>query len=144
MYLPVPPQRDCVTAWREAVRLVDSQPGHHAHNVIIDVANPTARADLSDPVVKLIDDFLRSRERKPVETVANTIFPAVLYRRFGAPDFYERFKTNVLPRVRRSAGWSGYYFERMIELPQPNGPPVNQLDEIIRRIRDPNVRALKV
>ena len=96
MYLPVPSQPDCATAWREAARLVDAQPGHHAHNVIIDVADPTARANLSDPVVKLVYDFLRAHDRKPVETVANTIFPSALYRRFGAPEFYDRFKNNVL------------------------------------------------
>lgn len=143
MYLPIPPQPDCATAWREAVRLVDAQSSHHAHNVVIDVADPTARADLSDPTVRLVDDFLRAHERKPIETVANTIFPAALYRRFGAPEFYERFTNNVLPRARkRSQRWSGYYFERMIELPRPGGAPVNQLDETIRRIRDPNIRAL--
>jgi len=142
MYLPVPPQPDCATAWREAARLVDAQLGHHAHNVIIDVADPTARANLSDPVVKLVDDFLRARDRKPVETVANTIFPAALYRRYGAPEFYNRFKNNVLPKVRRSAQWSGYYFERMIDLPLPDGSSINQLADVIRRIRDPNVRAL--
>jgi hypothetical protein len=41
MYLPVPSQPDCATAWRQAVRLVDSAPGHEAYNVVIDVANPT-------------------------------------------------------------------------------------------------------
>jgi hypothetical protein len=39
MYLPVPPQRDCASAWREAVRAVDAQTGHSAYNVIIDIAN---------------------------------------------------------------------------------------------------------
>lgn len=142
MYLPVPPQTDCASAWLEAVRLVDQQRGHEAHNVIIDVADPVARADLSDPVVSAVDGFLRSTNRKTVETVSNTIFPAALYRRYGRPEFYDRFQTNVLPRVRRSADWSGYYFERMIHLPNPSGTPINQLDEIIRRISDPKVRAL--
>ena len=37
MYLPVPPQPDCASAWREAVRSVNDKPGHEAYNVIIDV-----------------------------------------------------------------------------------------------------------
>jgi hypothetical protein len=57
MYLPVPPQPDCVSAWREAVSLVDARPGHHDFNVVIDVADPLARADLGDPVVSAVDSF---------------------------------------------------------------------------------------
>jgi hypothetical protein len=30
MYLAVPPQPDCASAWREAVRLVDARPEHEA------------------------------------------------------------------------------------------------------------------
>lgn len=142
MYLPVPSQPDCFTAWREAVRSVDAQSEHHAHNVIIDVANPIARASLADPAVAAVSDFLGGYEKKPIETVANTIFPAGLYTRYGAPAFFDRFRNDVLPKVRRSGLWSGYYFERMMQLPQIEGEPINQLWEIVERLRNPNVRAL--
>ena len=143
MYLPIPSQPDCVSAWREAVRLVDAQAGHQAYNVIIDVADPTARASLADPVVAAHDKFLLAWEQKPTETVANTIFPAGLYNRFGAPAFFDRFRDNIMPRLlRRSDNWSGYYFERMMQMPQKDGTSFNQLWDIVERIRDPNVRAL--
>lgn len=142
MYLPVPSQPDCVSAWREAVRLVDSQSGHEAHNVIIDVADPTARATLSDPAVAEVDAFLAAHDKKPIETVANTIFPAALYHRHGAPLFFDRFRDNVLPKVRLKDTWSGYYFERMMQLPQPDGLPINQLWGIVERLRNPNVSSL--
>lgn len=144
MYLPVPPQPDCVSAWREAVRMVNARPGHHEHNVLIDVADPLARADLSEPVIALVDAFLKDRDTKRIETVANTIFPAALYRRYGSPAFFTRFTDNVLPKVRSPGkkSWSGYYFERMMQLPQPDGEPLNQLTEIIGRLKDPAVRAL--
>lgn len=142
MYLAVPSQPDCASAWLAAVRLVDAQTGHHAHNVIIDVADPTARASLADPMVALVDGFLADHEKKPIETVANTIFPSGLYTRYGAPAFFDRFRDNVLPKVRRSEGWSGYYFERMMQLPQIGGEPINQIWEMVERLRNPNVRAL--
>lgn len=142
MYLPVPSQLDCFSAWREAVRLVDAQSGHHAHNVIIDVEDPTARASMSDPAVAAVSEFLDSHDKKHVETVANTIFPAGLYTRYGAPAFFDRFRDDVLPKVRRSEAWSGYYFERMMRLPQVKGGPINQLWEIVERLRNPDVRAL--
>ncbi len=141
MYLPIPPQPDCITAWREAVRLVDRESGHQAHNAIIDIANPIARASLADPAVAAVDAFLAAHDKKPVETVANTIFPAALYRRYGAPAFFERFRDNVLPKVRRGEAWSGYYFERMMQLPGSDGQTINQIWDIVERLRNPNVRA---
>src|SRR3981189_2860319 len=141
MYLPIPPQPDCASAWREAARAVDAEPGHAAYNVIIDVAEPTANTSQPDPRIAVVDQFLSDCD-KSVETIANTIFPAALYRRYGAPAFFEVFRDKVLPKVRRSGRWSGYYFERMIEYPVPAGEPANQLWEIVDRIRDERVRAL--
>lgn len=142
MYLPVPSQPDCFSAWREAMRLVDKEPGHQAHNVIIDVQLPILRSTTADPAVALVSDFLALRKKKPVETVANTIFPAALYRRFGAPEFFDVFRDAVLPKVRRGEAWSGYYFERMMQLPRQQGKPINQIWNIVERLRNPNVRSL--
>lgn len=141
MYLPVPSQPDCAGAWREAVRAVDARPGHSAYNVIIDVTDPIANATLADARVAVVDEFLSGCE-KSVETVANTIFPAGLYRRYGAPTFFDVFRDNVLKKVRRSERWSGYYFERMIQFPVPSGDPPNQLWDIVERLRNEDVRAL--
>jgi hypothetical protein len=141
MYLAVPPQLDCACAWREAMRAVDAQPGHFAYNVIIDVSDPAANATRQDPRIAVVDDFL-SGCAKSVETVSNTIFPAALYHRYGAPAFFEVFRDKVLKKVRRSEHWSGYYFERMIQYPVPAGEPPNQLLSIVQRIRDKHVRAV--
>lgn len=141
MYLPIPPQPDCASAWREAVRLVDAKPDHEGYNVIIDVTDPTARASRQDARVAVVDEFLVGCG-KSVETVANTIFPAGLYAVHGAPAFFDVFRDKVLGKVRRNERWSGYYFERMIDFPVPLGEPANQLWAIVERMRDPQVRAL--
>lgn len=140
MYLPVKTQPDCASAWREAVRAVDNMPKHSAYNVIIDVIDPTAGATRRDPRVAVVEKFLNSRE-KSVETVANTIFPNALYHRHGAPEFFDVFRDRVLHKVRRNNRWSGYYFERMIQFPVPEGEPPNQLWGIVERIRDTKFRA---
>ena len=141
MYLPVPPQPDCAAAWREAVRAVDLATGHEAYNVVIDVADPVANATLAHPGIAAIDAFLTPRA-KPVDTVANTIFPASLYLRHGAPAFFDVFSTRVLPKVCRSERWSGYYFERMIDYPVAGGHPPNQLWDIVTRMKSDSVKAL--
>ncbi|KRB86711.1 hypothetical protein ASE00_08510 [Sphingomonas sp. Root710] len=140
MYLPVPSQPDCASAWREAVRLVDALPGHAAYNVIIDVANAVTGTRTDDPRVAAVDAFLRPYE-KTVETVANTIFPSQFYYRYGAPAFFEAFTSRVLAKVRKNCRWSGYYFERMISVPRADGPPINQLWEIVSRMKAPSVKA---
>ncbi len=141
MYLPVPPQRDCASAWREAVRAVDAQPGHTAYNVVIDVSDPVSNTTREDARIAVVDDFLSGCD-KSVETVANTIFPIGLYHRYGAPAFFGVFRDNVLKKVRRNERWSGYYFERMMQYPVPAGEPPNQLWNIVERMRDDHVRAL--
>jgi hypothetical protein len=141
MYLPVPSQPDCATAWREAVRLVDMANGHEAYNVVIDVADARANSTRAHPGIAIVDDFLTARA-KPVDTVAHTIFPASLYHRYGAPAFFDVFIQRVLPKVRRGERWWGYYFERMIAYPVPGGHPPNQLWNIVERMRNQKVRAL--
>lgn len=141
MYLPIPPQRDCASAWREAVRAVDAQPGHMAYNVIIDVAEPAINTTRQDARIAVVDDFLSASD-KSVETVANTIFPASLYHLYGAPAVFDVFRDKVLKKVRRSERWSGYYFERMIQYPVPAGEQPNQLWAIVERLRDNGVKAL--
>ncbi len=141
MYLPIPPQRDCAIAWREAVRAVDAEPGHTAYNVVIDVGDPVSNTTRDDARIAVVDDFLCGCG-KSVETVANTIFPAGLYHRYGAPAFFDVFRDHVLKKVRRNERWSGYYFERMMQYPVPAGEPPNQLWDIVERIRDERVRAL--
>ena len=55
---------------------------------------------------------------------------------------FKVFQGNVLKKVRRNDRWSGYYFERMIDFPVPEGEPPNQLWGIVERIRNDQVRAL--
>lgn len=126
---------DCATAWLDAATAVDNMAGHSGHNIVIEIENPAAGASAAHPIVEKVDAFLSARH-KSVETIANTIFPAGLYRRYGYPDFIARFRERVLPKVRRTDRWSGYYFDRMTEIPQPSGDSFNQLADIIRRMGD--------
>ena len=137
----LPPRPDCVAAWLAAAEYVDGQFGHEAHNVLIDVDDPTAGTSLADPIVSEVEAFL-SASGKSVVCVANTIFPEALYRRHGAPAFMDVFHKKVLPKVRRSNRWSGYYFERMTSYPTVNGEAINQIWSIVQRIRDEGNKSL--
>jgi hypothetical protein len=135
VYLPIPTQPDCATAWLEAAKAIEAlKHGHEAHNVLIDVTDPTARATVANPVIRRVNEFLEERE-KSVETIANTIFPAALYRLHGYPKFVAVFHNDVLPKIAETSKWSGYYFERMTS-------PPDQLSTQIERLRKKSVRAL--
>jgi len=141
MFLPVPSQPDCVTAWREAIRAVDAERGHEAHNVVLDITDPLAGTTRSDPRIAVVDDFLRARA-KPVATVANTIFPQALYHSFGSSRFFDVFHDQVLCKAGSGkVRWSGYYFERMTKVPVAGGEPLNQLQDVVGRLKNPRVRA---
>lgn len=137
MYLPVPSQLSCPLAWLAAVKAVDAKPNHESHNVIIDIANPAQDITRANPIVAAVDGFLRARD-KSVLAVANTIFPWSIYRRHGAPVFFDVFQNLILPKVRKNQRWSGYYFERMIRHPVRDGEPINQLWDIVERIKNNN------
>src|SRR6266568_201402 len=99
MYLGVLPQPSCATAWLAATQLVDGTPGHEAHNVIIDVEDPTAHSTLDVRIIATVDTFLRAHNHWPVQTVANTIFPQVIYELHGAPVFYDVYLTKIFPKI---------------------------------------------
>ena len=137
----LPTQTDCGSGWLAAAKFVDDQKGHEAHNVLFDIANPTLGLAPFDPVVSKVEAFLNHLD-KSVLSIANTIFPNGLYRRYRAPAFFDMFHETVLPRVRRNDRWSGYYFERMTAYPTLAGGPLNLLWNMVERIRDPNIRSL--
>ncbi len=143
MYLPIATQQTCAAAWLEAVAAVNASPGHEAHNVIIDVAEPWNQSVADASVIDIADSFLRTHGTLPVQSVANTIFPEALYRQYGAPDFIDKFHKELLPKIRRTDRWSGYYFERMTAYPAHDGKePLNQLWGIVERIRDKSNKSL--
>ncbi len=141
MYIPIPQQPDCASAWLEAFKAVDLKPNHEALNVIIDIVNPISANTRANSIVSCVEDFLNTRD-KSVFAVANTIFPYAMYRRHGHPAFISAFHERVLPSVRLKQRWSGYYFERLTNLPTASGDPRDQLTETIDRINDPNNKAL--
>jgi hypothetical protein len=59
MYLPIKPTDTCPAGWLSAAREVNASPGHEAHNVIIDMAEPMSESAADRHVILLADEFLR-------------------------------------------------------------------------------------
>ena len=140
MYLATQSQPDAARAWLEATRQVFSQPQHEAYNVIVDIEKPVVADAASFPVIGHVDSFLRPRA-KSLMTVANTIFPSAIYRKHGIDGLYKTFHDILLPKIRRDCNWTGYYFERMTKVVSGEGAVFNPLQDVIRRISAPNIKA---
>ena len=136
MYLPIKPHRTCASAWLEAASAVNAAHGHEAYNVIMDIAEPLIETTIDRKIMDLVDSLLINHGEIPLQSVANTIFPQALYRRYGAPQFIELFNDKLLPKLRRNDRWTGYYFERMTRYPTRDSKPLNPLWDIVERIKD--------
>jgi thymidylate synthase len=127
MYLPIEPQPSCALAWLAAAQSVDAQPDHEANNVVVGVENPVAESLVDEEIIERLDSFLREHAHFPVGTIANTIFPQSTYDRHGSP---------VYPRIKKTHGDWGRYFERMISFPlKKNGASINPLEDIVAKMK---------
>jgi hypothetical protein len=132
MYLPIKPTETCAAAWLSAASAVNASSGREAHNVIIDVAEPMSESAADRRVVQLADEFLRSKEAMPIQSVANTIFPQDIYRRHGSPKLYDVYE-NVYEHIKKQGDW-GRYFERMIRRTKSDGKVINPLKDMVAKM----------
>ncbi|HEY0888661.1 MAG TPA: hypothetical protein VGE38_03500 [Nocardioides sp.] len=120
-------------AWARTLVAVDDAPDHKAVHVVTRISEPTAE----DPRIReLVDGMLESLDCRPVETVANTIFPAAMAAQTPDPEDLAKRYQAVLPTIKRidAANRRGTYFDRLSHYPAPDGTFKNQVAEIIRRI----------
>lgn len=127
-------------AWARTLVAVADAPEHKAVHVVTRITTPI----VEDPRIReLVDGMLKSLDCRPVETVANTIFPAAMAAQTPDPeDLATRYQT-ALPTIKRldRANRRGTYFDRLSHYPASDGTFTNQVAEIIRRIgveRDSN------
>lgn len=136
MYLAVPSGDTCAETWLNATNLVNAQPGHEAHNVLMSVEDATAFGAVEQGVARELDKLLSTVESS-VSTVANTIFPQALYERYGSPEFYDVYADRVFPKIRGQADW-GRYFERLIRFPLNYGKKefINPLQNLVAKMKE--------
>ena len=127
-------------AWARTLVAVADAPDHKAVHVITRIANPTVE---DARIRELVDGMLDTLDCRPVETVANTIFPAAMAEQTPKPEDLAKRYQKALPTIKRldRANRRGTYFDRLSNYPASDGTFRNQVAEIIRRIgveRDSN------
>ncbi|SDS47904.1 hypothetical protein SAMN05216371_0007 [Streptomyces sp. TLI_053] len=122
-------------AWQDVCLKLDT-PGNRRHDALhttVHIHNATAE----DPHLRAEFDRMRhERGYSPIETVANTVFPAQLAAICPTPQELVRRYRDMYPRLRRldRANATGTYFGRIVAYPGESGM-VDQLTALIYRIR---------
>lgn len=123
---------DLSAAWLSACRAMSGNPPV-AYHTVVRIQDP-ATENLA--IRAVVDEMLAAAGLQPVETVANTIFPAAVAA--SSRDHLEltRRYLAMLPTIQRlsAANASGTYFSRLVAFPSPDGK-LNQLDALITRLR---------
>lgn len=123
-----------VPTWLAAAKHLELSPGRKAMNIVLEIAEPLAVTDEDKALMLQVDGALAAKDLT-LRTVAGTIFPLDLYRRYGRPGFYDRYKA-MLKRGKKAGTW-GTYALRMIDRASKDcAESINPLDMLIKRLRD--------
>jgi hypothetical protein len=127
----------CVDAWLQACDhlLLCDQEDWRAYTMILEIAKPVALPESDRNVVTLVDRFFASRGGLPINSVVNTIFPALLYQRHGAVGLAERYLSEIYPTVRRHPDWQwGTYAQRLFQRIDDKGSDIKPLETLIKKL----------
>jgi hypothetical protein len=127
--------RTPTAAWLQAAQYLMARPDHRASRIVLEIADPIGLSAADRGIYELVDRFLIDHGGLPINTVANTIFPWGLYRRYGVPALYEEY-LKMFPRVQKDCDarrW-GTYFHRMIYRRDHSGQEINPLQYLIAKL----------
>jgi hypothetical protein len=118
-------------AWAKAFEAVLARGVRGIAPLILNITGLEEKEIEVPAIRKLLDDALRRQGHADCHTVANTIFPAQLWKRSSSRQtLYDRY-LKMLPKIRRRDAGNRYgtYFERMIRFGK-TAPHINQLEHL--------------
>ncbi|WP_327222606.1 hypothetical protein OG229_38535 [Streptomyces platensis] len=127
--------RDVTRAWIAACNALDRKdnPSRTALHTVVRITDPTT----DDVAFRAELDRMRiGKGHEPIETVASTLFPADLARRITDHDELVTRYRAMYPRLRRYPGNAhGTYFGRLVAYPGVKKAEIDQVGNIINRLR---------
>ena len=121
-------------AWLRAARHLRQCKDLDDYNVVLEIKSP----GLSTPNDKIIDTrvdaLLRAAGVLPLNSVAETLFPAKEYRLHGAKGVYEIYPEKVYPGIRGLLGW-GTYAYRLLRGKDKDGQTIKPLEKCVAKMR---------
>jgi hypothetical protein len=128
-------RKTCEDAWLAAAQFLRTEVEHReAHNLIVEIEAPAAHSSGDLRLRSEVDQFLRSHDANPIFTVAETIFPAALYRDEGVKGVYETYPNIVYDAIKQPGEW-GRYAQRLLRRKGPDGKVFNPLERTVERLK---------
>ena len=122
-------------AWLQSVERLLDDPSGEAFNFIVEVQNPSQSTARGRLIEDEVDEFLRVHDSWPLQTVAETLFPASEYRRDGVAGVYG-YPEEVYPHIRdqHTNSW-GTYAHRLTRRELPDGQTMNPLEACVEKMK---------
>ena len=129
-------EHNILGAWLSAMAHLRASARHEDFNIILEMRSPLDISDADRAVGAHVNRFLTGHGVQALHTVANTIFPDDLYRRYGTTGVFERYPEQVYPRIRKCPknSW-GTYVHRMVRRIDSDGRMVNPLQNVVNRLK---------
>ncbi|MCW8875646.1 MAG: hypothetical protein OQK04_01400 [Kangiellaceae bacterium] len=126
-------------AWFEALKhLYQNATDYIEYNLIVEVRDPVHSNKVSRQIRKSLDQLLADSPDGlyPIQTVADTIFPATEYKAEGMEGVYSTYPKEVYPKIKCNKGnTTGTYAYRIVRGKDREGEPCNPLKNVIGRLR---------
>ena len=122
-----------VPTWLAAARYLQAN-GRRARNLLLEIDHPRGLTGDDKRAISVVDAALRESSDLSVLTVAGTIFPQGLYRKYGANGLAERF-LKIMERARKKGTWGTYAMRMMERRGREPGSTFNPLEQVIFKLR---------
>lgn len=128
------PAKSRAEAWLQSARHLLNEK-ERIYNLIVEVQEPGYEDAATKAVERRVDAFLAEHKCLPVQTVADTIFPAAEYMSGGLEKVF-KYPTDVYPHIKRvKANAWGTYALRMTERKCADGQTINPLELAINKMK---------
>jgi hypothetical protein len=120
--------------WLKAARHLQGCTYWEDYNVILEVREPGARGPADAAIEAAVNALLLGAGALPVNSVAETIFPANEYKLHRERGVYEIYPDEVFPKIRSLLGW-GTYAHRLLRRKGRDNKPMNPLRVCVEKIK---------
>ncbi len=127
----------CVEVWCKAIISLSEQDHNEAFNVILEINNPIQVSEPEMVVMREFDRLLISKNKQPLHTVSQTIFPDGIYLNEGIKGVFETYPDKIYKRIKH--GKWGTYAYRLVRWPISDDTNINQLETLIHKISAINI-----
>ena len=121
-------------AWFKAVNAIVADDDWEALHLVVEIADATKSGRKDQAVEEAVDRFLVEHDSQPLQTVAETIFPASEYRRYGRDGVYRHYPEEVYPEIK-DGKWGTYAYRLLRRRSKDGEGYFNPLAECIGKIR---------